>query len=33
MVRGVGLRRVARRRAPDTSVDVDAEALQFAVQR
>src|ERR1700687_1227645 len=33
MMRGVGPRRVARRRPPDTSVDVDAEALQFAVQR
>jgi hypothetical protein len=34
MVRRVGLRRVARG-APDTSVDVDADAegLQFAVQR
>ena len=34
LARRVGLRRVARRRVPtDTSVDFDAEALQFAVQR
>jgi hypothetical protein len=33
MVRRVGLRRVAWRGAPNTSVDVDAEGLQFAVQR
>ena len=32
--RHVGLRRVARRRVPtDTSVDFDAEVIQFAVQR
>ena len=34
LARRVGLRRVARRRVPtDTSVDFDAEALQFPVQR
>ena len=34
LARCVGLRRVARRRVPTgASVDFDAEALQFAVQR